>query len=60
MLFRSWETVKKLLQASGRIVRGVQDQGTTFILDSSFARLYGEARDMFPQWYLDALVEEEL
>jgi len=56
----NWQTVKKLLQASGRIVRSVSDYGETFVIDSSFQRLYDEARDMFPQWWLDALVQEDL
>jgi Rad3-related DNA helicase len=55
----NWQTVKKVLQASGRIVRSTTDQGETFILDSSFQRLYDEARDMMPQWWLDALVQED-
>lgn len=56
----NWQTVKKLLQASGRIVRGTEDWGTTYILDRSFERLYGEARDMFPQWWLDAVIQEDI
>jgi Rad3-related DNA helicase len=55
-----WQTVKKVLQASGRIVRGVDDRGTTYILDSTFERLYTEGLQWFPQWWRDALYEDTI
>lgn len=53
-----WETLKVVLQASGRICRSPDDYGATFILDSSFAKLYGEAESMAPGWFRQALVKK--
>lgn len=51
------QTVLEVVQASGRVVRGVDDFGETFILDSSFSQLMGRGHKYFPKWYLDALRE---
>jgi len=49
--FYIWETVKTLLQACGRIVRSPDDYGLTYILDSTFKRLYTQHTEMFPLWF---------
>lgn len=51
----SRKAIVRLVQASGRAVRGVDDYATTYILDSNFQRLYERNRKMFPAWYQDAL-----
>jgi len=51
----NWQTIKTILQASGRICRTPTDRGTTFIVDSSFEKLYNMNRDLFPSWYTSAL-----
>jgi Rad3-related DNA helicase len=53
-----WETVKTVLQACGRIVRGVDDWGITWIPDKSFERLVFQSEHLLPQWWLDGLMEE--
>jgi len=47
----SWQATKVILQASGRICRGPEDFGETFIVDDNFKRLYTENPDMYPEWY---------
>jgi Rad3-related DNA helicase len=53
----TWETAKATLQACGRICRTETDTGVTYILDSSFNRLYDNLvkADLAPQWWLDAI-----
>ena len=48
--------VMLIVQASGRICRSETDYGVTYILDSDFDNLYNRCKDMFPQWWRDALV----
>lgn len=47
--------ILRLVQASGRSVRGVTDYADTYILDSNFKRLYKENKEVFPSWYKDSL-----
>lgn len=49
-----WETIKPLLQASGRIVRTPSDWGTTHILDSSFESIL-ENKHLLPEWFLESV-----
>lgn len=49
------ETIKELVQAAGRICRGEDDFGVTFITDAAFARLYTNHRDKFPISFREAL-----
>lgn len=53
----TWETLRIVLQASGRICRSPDDLGHTYILDSSAGRLFREAEEsgMMPGWYRDGL-----
>lgn len=51
-----WQALKDILQASGRVCRGPDDYGVTYILDSSFERLYDNSRDLTPAWFSEALV----
>lgn len=51
------ETVLRVVQASGRVVRGVDDHGVTYILDSSFGGLLARGDEFFPSWYQEALKE---
>lgn len=49
------KTILRLVQASGRAVRGVNDFATTYIIDSNFERLLKNNVEIFPDWYLDSL-----
>ena len=53
--YYSWETIKIVLQACGRICRRLDDWGITYIVDSTFERLYTENRDMFPTYFQESL-----
>ena len=55
---RSWyavNTVREIVQASGRVMRAVDDYATTYILDGEFSRLYKEWKFLFPEWWRAAL-----
>ncbi len=51
------ETVRALVQACGRVCRGPDDYGVTYILDAGVGRLLARHRRLFPQWFLAALRE---
>ena len=51
-----WDTIKMILQASGRICRHPQDFGSTIILDSNFEYLYKSNQHLFPEWFKQALI----
>ena len=53
--YYSWETIKIVLQACGRICRKLDDWGITYILDSTFERLYTKNRSMFPEYFRESL-----
>jgi Rad3-related DNA helicase len=56
----SWAAIRPLLQASGRISRGPSDYGVSFIVDNSFKRLYENNKDLFPDWWTAAVLEEKV
>ena len=47
-----WEALRLVLQASGRVSRGPEDYGVTYVLDRSFNRLPAE---QMPGWFLEGL-----
>lgn len=49
------QTVRTLVQMTGRAVRSADDFASTFILDGSFYKLYKEAPYLFPRWWRDGL-----
>lgn len=51
----SWQALRDLIQATGRICRTPEDFGRTYLLDWSFWRLYSQSYDLIPEWWLDAL-----
>ena len=52
----AWQAIRTILQASGRICRTESDYGRTIIADSMFEQLYKRNSDLFPDWWLDALL----
>jgi Rad3-related DNA helicase len=54
--FYAWETIKLIVQAAGRICRTLDDFGETFIVDSSFERLYSSYQELFPKYFRDSLI----
>jgi Helicase C-terminal domain/Homing endonuclease len=52
-----WEALKKVVQATGRICRGPQDYGMTYILDSSLERCLQST--LVPAYFREAVVSIE-
>lgn len=52
----AWETIKTLLQAYGRVCRGPNDTGVTYIPDMQFKTLYDRYEYMFPPWFREAIL----
>lgn len=49
-----FETLKKLIQSTGRSIRSYDDYATTYILDESWRFFYNRNYNMFPIWFKDA------
>lgn len=47
----NWETVRKVIQQTGRICRDPLDFGVTYILDSEFDSFLQESASMWPDWF---------
>lgn len=55
---RAWyvvETVRSLIQASGRAMRSADDWCRIYVTDGDFMRLWREWRNLFPRWWAAAL-----
>lgn len=50
-------TVRSLMQMTGRAVRGMDDWAVCYVLDAHFGKVLGDGkrRGMWPQWWLDGL-----
>lgn len=56
----TWETVKLVRQAVGRICRGPEDWGHTYILDyPNFRRIYSN-KDFWPGWEQEAVYDDSI
>jgi Rad3-related DNA helicase len=51
------KAVLRIVQASGRVCRGVTDFGVTYVLDSNFVILLEKNHDLFPSWFTDSIVK---
>jgi ATP-dependent DNA helicase DinG len=51
----SAQTVRSIVQMTGRGVRHADDWCVSYILDSQFSDLWNKSRSMFPQWWVQAL-----
>lgn len=51
----SWLTIRTLVQQCGRICRGPDDYGKTYVLDVAFENLLRYNRRLMPKYFLDAL-----
>lgn len=52
----TWTAIREVIQATGRVCRDPTDSGVTYIVDSSFGRLYNQNCDMFPKYFKEALI----
>lgn len=50
------ETVKSIVQMTGRIVRSETDYGITYILDADIESIYSKCKEAFPPWWSEAIV----
>lgn len=50
------QTIRAIVQMTGRGMRSTEDWCDTVILDSQFKRLYRDNKRLFPRWWRDALV----
>jgi Rad3-related DNA helicase len=48
------QTVRSILQMTGRMVRNRNDWAVCFILDSNFIKFWKKAKRYFPKWWVDA------
>jgi ATP-dependent DNA helicase DinG len=46
-----------VMQGGGRIVRGMQDTGTVYILDESFGYLYSQTSHLIPKWWNESYIK---
>jgi Rad3-related DNA helicase len=51
----AWQAIRQIAQAYGRVCRGPEDYGSTFMLDSDFIMLYSRHRHLFPKWLTEAM-----
>lgn len=49
------DTVLRVVQSAGRVTRGTDDFGVTYILDESFDRVLSQGEEYIPAWFLDAV-----
>lgn len=49
------QTVRTIVQMTGRGVRSKDDWAVGYIIDSQFGKLLGRYRKLFPKWWLDAV-----
>ena len=52
-----WQTALRLVQTYGRSVRSETDSAVTYVLDSNFPSFVRGHRELFPQYFLEALSE---
>lgn len=55
----TWDTLRTVIQACGRVCRTPEDYGCTYILDSTIRRLLDNsfAAKLVPHWFDDAIVD---
>jgi ATP-dependent DNA helicase DinG len=54
-----WQTALRMVQTYGRSVRSETDHAVTYVLDSNFPFFIRKHRDLFPDYFLEALVASQ-
>lgn len=49
------QTVREMVQMTGRGVRSETDHAVTYVLDEQFGRVWSQSKRLFPQWWRDAV-----
>ena len=52
-----WNTIVRLTQTYGRSIRSREDYASTYILDSNINYLLRNVNDMFPSWFIEAIIK---
>lgn len=50
------QTVRSIVQMSGRAMRHEDDQCSIYVLDGMFLKIWKESRHMIPKWWKDAII----
>lgn len=56
--YYNWLTALKLVQSYGRSIRSIDDHAETYILDEAIDRFLKVAKNMLPEWFLEAIVTD--
>jgi Rad3-related DNA helicase len=59
-LWYARRTIRSLIQMTGRGTRYLGDYSVNYILDQQFANLFDKRKEIFPRWWVDALVKSDL
>lgn len=49
------QTVREMVQMTGRGVRSETDHAVTYVLDEQFQRVWSQSKRLFPQWWREAV-----
>lgn len=49
------QTIRTLIQSSGRAVRSSEDWAHIYIIDAQFGRLYSQNKNIFPKYWIEAV-----
>ena len=55
----SWytrETILRFIQSAGRVCRGVNDYGVTYVIDKNVYRLIQQNEELYPEWFLQSIL----
>lgn len=55
--YYSYETVLTVVQQTGRICRGPDDKGTTWMIDSQFGYFFESNISKFPEYFIESVVD---
>ena len=49
------QTVREIVQMTGRCMRSADDWGVTWILDKQFLNIWGRHQELFPKWWRESV-----
>jgi Rad3-related DNA helicase len=53
--YYTWLTAREVLQMYGRVSRGEDDYGITYVLDSSWESWYDRCESLLPKWFRESI-----
>jgi Rad3-related DNA helicase len=57
--YYTWITSLKLCQSYGRSIRSESDFADTYIIDGAFTKFRQMAKNILPEWFTEAIIEEK-